>query len=108
MVLGPLGSLAASARATLARHEAPHPVPTRPATVFVLSGGAALGAAQAGMLRVLLDAGVVPDAVVGVSAGAINGAHVAQKPHGLLSKRFVIIRDQNILPVSDAQSFRSL
>lgn len=82
MVLGPLGSLAASARATLARHEAPHPVPTRPATVFVLSGGAALGAAQAGMLRVLLDAGVVPDAVVGVSAGAINGAHVAQKPHG--------------------------
>ncbi len=81
MALGPMGSLAASARATLARHEAPHPVPTHPRTVFVLSGGAALGAAQAGMARVLLDAGVVPDAIVGVSAGAINGAHIAFHPH---------------------------
>ncbi len=81
MALGPLGSLAASARATLARHDAPHPTPTHPRTVFVLSGGAALGAAQAGMARVLLDAGVVPDAIVGVSAGAINGAHIAFHPH---------------------------
>ena len=68
--LGALGSLAASARATLARRDAAAPEPTRPGTVWVLSGGAALGAAQAGMVRVLLDAGIVPDAVVGVSAGA--------------------------------------
>ncbi|MCA0329459.1 MAG: patatin-like phospholipase family protein [Actinobacteria bacterium] len=80
MALGPIGSLAASARATLVRRDAEPPVPTRPGTVLVLSGGAALGAAQAGMVRVLLDAGIVPDAVVGVSAGAINGAHVAFHP----------------------------
>lgn len=78
--LGALGSLAASARATLARREPTPPAATRPRTVFVLSGGAALGAAQAGMVRVLLDAGLVPDAVVGVSAGAINGAHAAFHP----------------------------
>jgi NTE family protein len=79
--LGVLGPLAGSALATL-RHKTPHapPVPTRPACVFVLSGGAALGAAQAGMLEVLLEAGLVPDALVGSSAGALNAAFLAQDP----------------------------
>ena len=36
-------------------------------TVFVLSGGAVRGAAQVGMLREVLTAGIVPDAVVDVS-----------------------------------------
>lgn len=40
--------------------------------VFVLSGGGLNGAAQAGMIRELFAAGVYPDAIVGVSAGAIN------------------------------------
>ncbi|GAB3038200.1 hypothetical patatin-like protein [Nocardioides flavus (ex Wang et al. 2016)] len=47
------------------------------ATAFVLSGGANLGAAQAGMLAALDEAGVVPDLVVGSSVGAVNGAWVA-------------------------------
>lgn len=46
-------------------------------TAFVLSGGANLGAAQAGMLAALHEAGVVPDLVVGSSVGAVNGAWVA-------------------------------
>lgn len=46
-------------------------------TAFVLSGGASLGAAQAGMLTALSEAGVRPDLVVGTSVGAINGAWVA-------------------------------
>jgi len=46
-------------------------------TAFVLSGGANLGAAQAGMLAALHEAGVVPDVVVGSSVGAVNGAWVA-------------------------------
>jgi predicted acylesterase/phospholipase RssA len=51
-----------------------------PVTVFVFSGGALNGAAQAGMVRELLAAGVYPDAVVGVSAGAWNAIYVATTP----------------------------
>lgn len=40
--------------------------------VLVCSGGGVHGAAQAGMIAVLAAAGFVPDAMVGVSAGALN------------------------------------
>jgi NTE family protein len=45
--------------------------------VFVLSGGGNLGAVQVGMLYALLEAGIRPDAIVGTSIGALNGAFVA-------------------------------
>jgi NTE family protein len=48
--------------------------------VVVLSGGGRLGAAQVGALRALLEAGIVPDAVVGSSVGAINAAYLAMDP----------------------------
>ena len=50
-------------------------------TAVVLSGGANLGAIQVGMLRALAERGVVPDLLVGTSAGALNAAVVAE--HGL-------------------------
>ena len=49
-------------------------------TAFVLSGGASLGAVQAGMLRALYERGVQPDLIVGTSAGALNGAFIASRP----------------------------
>jgi NTE family protein len=49
-------------------------------TAFVLGGGGVLGAVQLGMLRALLDAGLVPDLVVGTSVGALNGAALAALP----------------------------
>jgi NTE family protein len=49
-------------------------------TAFVLGGGGVLGSAEVGMLRALLDAGVIPDLVVGTSVGAVNGAAVAADP----------------------------
>jgi NTE family protein len=49
-------------------------------TAFVLAGGGSLGAIQAGMLAELIVAGVRPDFIVGVSAGAINGAFLAHDP----------------------------
>lgn len=49
-------------------------------TAFVLGGGGLLGAGEVGMLRALLEAGVVPDLVVGTSVGAVNGAAVAADP----------------------------
>jgi NTE family protein len=44
---------------------------------FVLSGGGARGALQAGALRALLEANIRPDMLVGTSAGAINAAYLA-------------------------------
>jgi NTE family protein len=52
----------------------------QPVVAFVLSGGASLGAIQVGMLRALYERGVVPDVIVGTSAGALNGAFVASRP----------------------------
>ena len=49
-------------------------------TAFVLSGGASLGAVQVGMLEALAERGIVPDLVVGTSAGAINAAWLAGAP----------------------------
>lgn len=49
-------------------------------TVFVLGGGGALGAYQAGALLALLEYGIVPDAVYGASVGALNGAFLAHDP----------------------------
>lgn len=49
-------------------------------TAFVLLGGGARGAAQAGALTVLLEAGIVPDIIVAISAGAWNGGYLAVDP----------------------------
>ncbi len=46
----------------------------------MFSGGASLGASQAGMLQALYEDGVRPDLLVGTSVGAINAAFVASRP----------------------------
>jgi len=51
-----------------------------PVTAFVLGGGGNLGAVQVGMLRALVEHGVVPDVLVGCSVGALNAAGVAGDP----------------------------
>ncbi len=47
---------------------------------FVLSGGANYGAQQVGALEMLLEQGLQPEMVMGVSAGALNAAWVAAHP----------------------------
>jgi NTE family protein len=47
---------------------------------FVLSGGASLGAVQVGMLHALYERGIVPQLIIGTSAGAVNGAYIASRP----------------------------
>lgn len=51
-----------------------------PITAFVLSGGAAMGALQVGMLRALIEHRIRPDLVIGCSVGALNGVVVASNP----------------------------
>ena len=48
--------------------------------VFVLSGGANRGAVQVGMMDVLIEHGIVPDALVGTSVGALNAAFMGLRP----------------------------
>ena len=58
-----------------------YPVRARgPKTAFVLSGGGNQGVSQVGMLRALLERGIVPDVIIGTSVGALNGAVVATEP----------------------------
>ncbi len=44
---------------------------------FVLTGGGARGALQAGACHALLEAGIVPDFLVGTSVGALNALYLA-------------------------------
>jgi NTE family protein len=55
-------------------------------TALVLAGGGSLGAVQAGMLIELVTAGLRPDFVVGVSAGALNGAFFAYDPSAAMAE----------------------
>ncbi|MFZ0214907.1 MAG: patatin-like phospholipase family protein, partial [Candidatus Dormiibacterota bacterium] len=50
-------------------------------TTWVLGGGGARGASQAGVLLGLFEVGVPPpDRIIGVSVGALNGATIARFP----------------------------
>ncbi|HWH28080.1 MAG TPA: patatin-like phospholipase family protein [Mycobacteriales bacterium] len=49
-------------------------------TLLVLGGGGSLGAFQVGGLLALAENGVVPDALFGCSAGALNAAFLASDP----------------------------
>lgn len=52
-------------------------------TAFVMPGGSNLGAIQIGMLKVLAEAGIRPDLLVGTSIGAVNAGYLGF--HGGLS-----------------------
>lgn len=60
---------------------------------FVLGGGGVLGAAEVGMARALLEAGISPDLVCGTSIGAINGAAIAADPTAQGAKELVSMWD---------------
>jgi predicted acylesterase/phospholipase RssA len=49
-------------------------------TAFVLLGGGSRGAAQAGAIAAVMEHGVRPDVIIGVSAGAWNGSYLAVDP----------------------------
>jgi len=69
-----------------------------PVVVIALSGGAARGFAHAGVLRVLNQGGIKPDAVVGTSAGSVVGSLYAGGIRGdaLVAAALELQRDQVI------------
>ena len=50
-----------------------NPAPRRPVIGLALGGGAARGFAHIGVLRVLIENGIVPDVIAGTSIGAVVG-----------------------------------
>lgn len=84
MAMTPLGAVVAAARVTVTRRSVEpicdiEPLPDG-GEVIVMSGGAALGSAQVGMLEALSRAGVSPALILGTSAGAINASFFANDP----------------------------
>jgi NTE family protein len=78
---------------------------SRPRTAFVLSGGASLGAVQAGMLRALYERDITADLLVGTSAGALNAAFIASRPQTVETARalrrvWCDLQRDDIFPVS--------
>jgi NTE family protein len=62
------------------RSNPPASPPPGPAVALVLSGGSVFGAIQVGQARALLEAGIVPELIVGCSVGALNGVFLACRP----------------------------
>jgi NTE family protein len=74
-------------------------------TAFVLSGGAGLGALQAGMLRALYEEGITAELLVGTSAGALNAGFVASRPQTAATARELAriwreLRREDVFPVN--------
>jgi NTE family protein len=73
-------------------------------TVFALAGGGNLGAIQVGMIRALLESEIRPDALVGVSVGALNGAflagHADVNGADELAELWCSVRRRDVFPMS--------
>jgi NTE family protein len=84
-----------------------------PRTAFVLAGGASLGAMQVGMLGALYERGIVPDLLVGTSAGALNAAYTASRPQtvataGALARVWRGLRRVDIFPINPRAAISGL
>src|SRR5262245_10116520 len=71
---------------------------------FVFQGGGSLAAAQVGMLRALTEAGIVPDLVVGASAGGLNAVAYASDPTAAgidrVADLWASLRRKDVAPLS--------
>jgi NTE family protein len=73
---------------TLAQPEPAKPTGTAfDSVALLLQGGGALGAYQAGVYEALLEAGVEPTWVAGISIGAVNSAIIAGNPRAHRARR---------------------
>lgn len=97
----PLG-LSASARGIQGQSESGE------RTAFVLAGGGSLGAVQLGMLAELIGAGVRPDVIVVVSAGALNGAFLVFDPSLKMVEQMAVLWSRMTTKEVLGLSWRSL
>ena len=86
---------------------APAPAPAAPAVVaapkpkpkiaLALGGGAARGFAHIGVIKILEQNGIVPDIIVGTSAGSLVGALYAGGFDGFALQRLALTMDEGVL-----------
>ncbi|MFO7846797.1 MAG: patatin-like phospholipase family protein, partial [Balneolaceae bacterium] len=65
--------------------------------VLIMSGGGSKGAFQAGVIEQLSKQGWKPDAVAGISVGALNGVMVATGKAGELVSIWKDLREEQVL-----------
>ena len=74
--------------------EAPPP-PTKPVIALALGGGAAKGFAHIGVIKALEAQGIVPDIIIGTSAGSVVGAMYAAGKSGFELQTLAITLDES-------------
>ena len=91
----PVSSSNASLPATPAVETAPLPATPGPLKIgLVLGGGAARGFAHIGVIKVLEAQGIVPDIIVGTSAGSLVGALYAAGNNGFALQKLALDMDE--------------
>ncbi|MFC5301903.1 patatin-like phospholipase family protein [Azospira restricta] len=73
----------------------PPPPPAKPVIALALGGGAAKGFAHIGVIKALEAQGIVPDIVVGTSAGSVVGAMYAAGKNGFELQTLAISLDES-------------
>lgn len=71
------------------------PPPAKPVIALALGGGAAKGFAHIGVIKALEAQGIVPDIVVGTSAGSVVGAMYAAGKNGFELQQLAITLDES-------------
>ena len=69
--------------------------PARPVIALALGGGAAKGFAHIGVIKALEAQGIVPDIIVGTSAGSVVGAMYASGKSGFELQSLAIALDES-------------
>lgn len=73
---------------------APTKLPQKPRIALALGGGAARGFAHVGVIKALESQGIVPDIVVGTSAGSLVGALYAAGNNGFALQKLALDMDE--------------
>ena len=71
------------------------PPPAKPVIALALGGGAAKGFAHIGVIKALEAQGIVPDIIVGTSAGSVVGAMYASGKNGFELQQLAISLDES-------------
>jgi NTE family protein len=97
-VLAGCGSTPTQPAAPSAAVPAPAPVPLRHVKIaLALGGGAARGFAHIGVIKALEAQGIVPDIVVGTSAGSVVGALYASGYNGFQLQKIALDMDETTI-----------
>lgn len=80
-------------------------ITTQPEVALVLGGGAFHGMAHVGVIKILEDAGIPIDLIVGTSAGSMVGALYADRPH--IDSLIPLIKSTTAKDVFNFSLFRS-